>query len=289
MREKKILIIDDEKEFAEMVKLNLEGSGGYQVMVEIKGKRGLSTAENFKPDLILLDIRMPDKDGLELLKDFKKHPKLMSTPVIMLTAIETEQTKAEAIHQFSEDYLTKPVTDMELKGKMKEVLKKFRGGSLPAEDFVVTKKAKETRSTKHHRAKLQKSKTRKDYKSTGVTVLIADDEKADCDLIEALLIPRGFEVYSCSNPLQVMAQISKIKPDILILDLVMPKMDGVQILKKVKELKIKIKIIIVTGLKDPLIIKDAITLGADDVIVKPFSIEQMHATLLKHVSSIDKG
>ena len=124
MQKKKILIIDDEKEFAEMVKLNLEDSGGYQVMVETKGKRGLSTAENFKPDLILLDIRLPDKDGLELLKDFKKHPKLMSTPAIILTAVETEQMKIKAIQQYSEAYLTKPVSKEALIAKIDRALER---------------------------------------------------------------------------------------------------------------------------------------------------------------------
>lgn len=65
-KEKKILIVDDEEDFTKLIKLNLERTGEYEVEIENGGLRGLAAAREFKPDLILLDILMPDMEGGEV-------------------------------------------------------------------------------------------------------------------------------------------------------------------------------------------------------------------------------
>jgi DNA-binding response OmpR family regulator len=282
--EKKILIIDDDKNLTEIVKASLEGSGEYQVMVENKGTRGLYAARKLKPDLILLDIRMPYMDGFEVLESLKKDNNTIFIPVVMLTAEDSDSSKMKAMQRYSEDYLTKPLTAKQLKTKIGEVLKRREIRPLPENaDGLKREETKKTEGINQHADKAQKLGIKEKYKSAETKILVIDDEKSNCDLIEAMLTPQGFEVYTCCNPETAMTLFSKVKPDIVMLDLVMSKIDGMEILKEIKKLKTKTRCIIVTSVKDSLVIKDAASLGADDIIIKPFSMDQIHATLTKHL------
>ena len=95
MRKKKILIIDDEESFTELVKLNLEATGKYEIKAENKGSLGLVAAKQFKPDLILLDLIMPDMGGGEVSCQLKIDEETKNIPIVFLTAIMTEE-EAEA-------------------------------------------------------------------------------------------------------------------------------------------------------------------------------------------------
>ncbi|MBN1526271.1 MAG: response regulator [Candidatus Omnitrophica bacterium] len=119
---KKILIIDDEKDFCFFVKENLEVGGHFKVIVAANGPDGLSAAIRARPHLILLDILMPDMSGFEVLKDLKKRTETASVPVVMLTAVGTDEAKARALGLYNEDYIVKPVNAADLKSKINEVL-----------------------------------------------------------------------------------------------------------------------------------------------------------------------
>ena len=119
---KKILIIDDEKDFCYFIKANLELFPGYEVVIATSGEKGLRASSKKKPDLILLDIMMPKMDGLEVLDKLKQDTKTMDIPVIMLTAKNEEESKMEAASLYSVDYLIKPVETNTLKSKIDEVL-----------------------------------------------------------------------------------------------------------------------------------------------------------------------
>jgi DNA-binding response OmpR family regulator len=86
MTPKKILIIDDEASITRLLKLNLEKTGAFVVRDENKGLRGYSAAREFKPDLVLLDIMMPDMDGGDVAAQLQNDPLLNKVPIIFLTA-----------------------------------------------------------------------------------------------------------------------------------------------------------------------------------------------------------
>jgi DNA-binding response OmpR family regulator len=119
---KKILIIDDEKEFCRIVKQNLEMKGDYRVDVATDGKSGIDTALRSKPDLILLDIIMPGMGGFDVLRELKSKKETTSIPVIMLTAVGSEEAKEKALGLYDEDYIIKPVLLSDLDAKIKAVL-----------------------------------------------------------------------------------------------------------------------------------------------------------------------
>ncbi len=119
---KKVLVIDDEKDFCYFVKKNLEAISNYKIITVTKGRKGIQIARKEKPDLILLDIMMPGMDGFEVLKRLKRNEKTMNIPVIMLTAKDEDDSKIKALGSFCNDYIVKPVENVVLKGKIHKVL-----------------------------------------------------------------------------------------------------------------------------------------------------------------------
>jgi CheY-like chemotaxis protein len=94
-RKGKILIIDDEVDLTMLVKLNLEKTGRYEVRKENRALDGLAAAREFKPDLILLDVMMPDLDGGDVLAQLKGEPSLKDVPVVFLTATVLKEELAK--------------------------------------------------------------------------------------------------------------------------------------------------------------------------------------------------
>ncbi len=121
---KRILIVDDEEDFCSLVKTGLEARDEYKVSMATGGKHGLEIARIERPDLILLDITMPEMDGFTVLERLKKDRHTMSIPVVMLTARDDIEFKQRAAALFDEGYLVKPVEIAVLRTTIQEVLRR---------------------------------------------------------------------------------------------------------------------------------------------------------------------
>lgn len=123
----KILLIDDDIDFVEATKMVLE-KAPYEVIVAYEGEQGLRKAREENPDLILLDIIMPVKDGFTAAEQFKKDPKLSRIPVLMLTSFSAKGAGTgipygRGLALEAEDYIEKPVSPEELLSRVKQYLK----------------------------------------------------------------------------------------------------------------------------------------------------------------------
>ncbi len=123
----KILLVDDDVDFVEATKTVLE-SKPYEVIVAHEGNEGLQKARKEKPDLILLDIIMPVKDGFTAAEQLKKDPQLSKIPLIMLTSFSlrgqgTGIPRSRGTTLEAEDYIEKPVTPEELLRRVETYLK----------------------------------------------------------------------------------------------------------------------------------------------------------------------
>jgi len=115
MAKKKILLVDDEVSFARAVRLNLEAEFDYEVTVVNQGAQALETARRFRPDLIFLDLVMPDIEGSEVARYIRSDSQLKNTPIVFLTATVTrEETGSRGGVIGGETFLAKPVTVEEL-------------------------------------------------------------------------------------------------------------------------------------------------------------------------------
>lgn len=124
----KILLVDDDDDFVESTKIVLE-SKPYEVIVAHEGEEGLRLAREKKPDLILLDIIMPVKDGFTAAEQLKKDPQLSKIPTLMLTAFAAKRGEAlipvsRGFTLEAEDYIDKPVSPEELLAIVEKHLKK---------------------------------------------------------------------------------------------------------------------------------------------------------------------
>ncbi|RKQ32946.1 response regulator YycF [Oceanobacillus halophilus] len=116
----KILVVDDEQPIADILKFNLEKEG-YQVVCAHDGDEAIKLAESEKPDLILLDIMLPNKDGNEVLREVRK---TQTMPIIMLTAKDSEIDKVLGLELGADDYVTKPFSNRELIARVKANLRR---------------------------------------------------------------------------------------------------------------------------------------------------------------------
>ncbi len=126
-RPEKILVVDDEEHIVELVELYL-GKEGYKVISAQDGDAAIEKFTLEKPDLLVLDIMLPGKDGLDVLREIRK---TSLVPVIMLTARESEVDKVVGLELGADDYLTKPFSPRELVARVKAVLRRARP---PAEE-----------------------------------------------------------------------------------------------------------------------------------------------------------
>lgn len=123
MAGEKILVIDDELNIVELLKYNLISSG-YKVLYSLNGKDGLNLAIENKPDLILLDVMLPEMDGFDVCKEMKKNKGIENIPIIMLTAKGDEFDKILGLELGADDYITKPFSVRELLARIKVVLRR---------------------------------------------------------------------------------------------------------------------------------------------------------------------
>ncbi len=117
---KRILVIDDEKGLVKIIRLNLE-QDGYEVVEAYNGSQAMEKLRTTLPDLVLLDVMMPDTDGFTVLKMIRQ---IGATPVIMLTAKGEEDDKIKGLELGADDYVTKPFSPRELTSRIKAVLRR---------------------------------------------------------------------------------------------------------------------------------------------------------------------
>lgn len=117
---KKILVVDDEERMLRFIRLNLEHDG-FQVIEAIKGHEALDKMRTDMPDMILLDVMLPDLDGFEVLKMVRE---ISNIPVIMLTAKGEEDDRVRGLELGADDYVTKPFSPRELVSRVKAVLRR---------------------------------------------------------------------------------------------------------------------------------------------------------------------
>jgi two-component system phosphate regulon response regulator PhoB len=121
----KVLIIEDDKDIAELVEYNLRQE---KISAEVSrnGAEGLAKARRLHPDLVLLDLMLPDMGGIEICKSLKSDPKTKGIPVLMLTAKGEEVDRIVGFEVGADDYLTKPFSPRELILRVKAILRRLK-------------------------------------------------------------------------------------------------------------------------------------------------------------------
>lgn len=118
---RKVLVIDDEPGIIEIVEANLEGDG-FEVISASNGKEGLEKIKNEQPELVVLDVMMPEMDGWEVLRSIEQDEATAGLPVIMLTAKAADEDYIFGLEEGAVEYITKPFLPQELVNRIKITL-----------------------------------------------------------------------------------------------------------------------------------------------------------------------
>jgi len=200
-----VLIIDDERPAHDLLERELAGAG-YYILHAAGGREGLALAKQARPDVITLDIIMPDLDGWSVLKELKGDPELCEIPVVLVT-IMRDRDLGFALG--AADYITKPLD--------REVLLRVVGRHVRGD----------------HRAQ----------------VLVVDDDPKTRDMLRRTLQKAGWTVAEAATGGEALEALERVKPALILLDLLMPGMDGFEVLERLQgdETWCEVPVIIVTA------------------------------------------
>jgi two-component system, OmpR family, alkaline phosphatase synthesis response regulator PhoP len=141
----KVLVVDDEPDIVEILEYNLQ-KGGYEVQTALNGKEALEKAKWFKPDLILLDIMMPEMDGVETCRRLRDNPDFSNTYIVFLTARTEEYSEVAAFDVGADDYITKPIKPRALMSRIsaifrRDLVKQTTADKLEVRDIEIDKES----------------------------------------------------------------------------------------------------------------------------------------------------
>jgi two-component system, OmpR family, alkaline phosphatase synthesis response regulator PhoP len=149
---RKILIADDEPDILEILKYNLTGEG-YQVITAKDGDEAIDRAKFFHPDLIVLDIMMPKKNGVEVCEILRKQPAFRETLILFLTALSDDSTQLKGFETGADDYISKPISPKVFLSKVNSLFRRLKksdnksikvnGLEIDPEKFLVIHEGKE--------------------------------------------------------------------------------------------------------------------------------------------------
>ena len=125
IRDRRILVVDDEERMVRFIRLNLEHDG-FQVIEAFKGMEAIDKLRSSLPDIVLLDVMLPDLDGFEVLKIIRE---VSNIPVIMLTAKGEEEDRVKGLELGADDYISKPFSPRELVSRVRAVLRRTEASS----------------------------------------------------------------------------------------------------------------------------------------------------------------
>ena len=131
-----ILVVDDEQDLLDLIEYNLKKEG-FDVLKAEDGEEGIRMTRKHGPDLVLLDIMMPNMDGMKVLEIMRDDERLKRIPIIFLTARGDEKTEVEGLNKGGDDYITKPISTTKLISRIKAVLRRFEETEEPVDRLKV--------------------------------------------------------------------------------------------------------------------------------------------------------
>lgn len=261
MGRRKILLVDDDPDFVDATTRVLK-KGGYDVVVAKDGEEGLKKSKEVKPDLIILDIVMPAREGYSVCRELKEDLESSRIPILILSAISKEPkgesyaSKIASYHR-ADDFAEKPLSAKELLDRIERLLVK---GVSPVEGEEKKK------------------------------VLIVDDDPDFAEATRQILAANDYEVLVAVNGEEGIKIAKAFLPDVIVLDVILPDKDGYTVcyeLKKDGRTK-PIPIIMLTAIGKDFAKPEygesiAIDHLADDYAEKPIKAEQLLRKIEKHV------
>jgi PAS domain S-box-containing protein len=285
MSDKKLLIIDDSPDIHDFVAAMLAGEPAECVYCAC-GEDGLAAARELHPDLILLDVELPGLDGFEVCRRLKSAVETADIPVVLITGANSTGEKLRGLELGATDYVTKPFDPAELRALVRSLLNTSRLMGPPAQRAIQTQQlnnqlafqARYQPMTRFPNA-LFSDRPALDLECTVQKVLIVDDSPDIHDLITASLCREPIEFYSLMDGTACLSETLRLMPDLVLLDVDMPVVDGFEVCRSLKAdaATAAIPIVFLTGAGLTSQKLEGLALGAVDYVTKPFDSAELGA------------
>ena len=248
-----ILVVDDEQLICDLLRLVLS-SHGHDVIVASNGRDALKLFVERRPHLTVVDVCMPEIDGIELLKQIHWMDPLAA--VMVLTGLETTALKSYARDWGATDFLSKDVPLEKLLGAVNRALRraeKARGACLPCGAVG---------------------------RPVGLiegpaSVMVVDDDSVLRDLLAGFLAQRGYRVLTAKDGQAALTVADERPPELVILDICLPDMNGVTVLRELRARDYRGGVIVLSGSREEPLLKEMLGMGAVELMSKPFDLERL--------------
>ena len=248
----KVLVVDDDEHIVQLLRHQLE-TEGYRVLTAQRGEDVFQLAITEQPDLITLDILLANMNGFEVLEQLKEDPTTSDIPVIIVSVVSDAETRGLALGAVG--YIGKPFEEH-------QVLSQIHG--------VLTSLGTGEHAPLNH-------------------VLVVDDDRHIVDWLKEALTNSGFVVQGAYNGSEALALAREDSPDLILLDLKMPDMDGYEVIRHLRQEHItrNIPVIVITGtpIDDDYDHIKILGMGVEHMLTKPFSVE----TLVEEIKRVESG
>ncbi|MFT5471405.1 MAG: CheY-like chemotaxis protein [Verrucomicrobiales bacterium] len=245
---KKALIIEDSSITSDQITRYL-GELGIEAATHTVGRGAVEKIKEYRPGLVLLDLRLPDVSGWAVLDQLKQDPLTANIPVVIISMYDD---RSQGLERGAVDYLIKPVTS----DRLVESLKLAALGAMEKSGPVSIADVAAAGGTKH--------------------VLLVEDNEANIGPTTDYLESQGFQVTVARNGIEAVHNVKVAKPDVILMDIQMPEMDGLEATRRIREhLKMDTPIIALTALAMPGDRERCMEAGVNEYMAKPVSYRSL--------------
>ena len=260
------LLVEDAPADAEQLRRYLKEFGAAEVNILPTGREAVQKAAELQPDIILLDILLPDQSGWEILQSLKDSERARAIPVIIVSVMDK---RAEGLRRGAAEYLVKPVT----RGQLREAIRRALQGIVPTVPAAAIATPAEPQP------------------ATGPLILLAEDNPTNADLMTDYLQAQGYRLVVADDGAEAVERARQVKPALILMDIQMPVMDGLEATRLIRadeELK-DVPIIALTALAMSGDRERCLAAGANDYFTKPVNlkalVERMESLIEIHSSN----
>jgi len=278
----RILVVDDILPNVKVLSAKLL-SEYYNVIAAYSGREALEKIEKEHPDIVLLDVMMPEMDGFEVCHRIKANPATAHIPVVMVTALSEISDRVKGLEAGADDFLTKPVNDTALFARVKSLVRL----KLVVDEWRLRER------TSDQLGILQAESLDEVNKLEGSKILIVDDLPIEASRLQEILEAEQYKVKLLPDPAHLIEETAKNEFDLIIISLTLSSEDGLRLCSQIRsnERTRQTPVLLVDDSVDIKKTARALELGGNDYLLRPYDKAELKArvkTLLKRKRYQDK-